>query len=192
MTVERFLDQAQPKDNATVQGLVKWIANKPNAPYEGHYYRNIIITDTEDHTAPELKVTLIDSACNLIEGRAGDLVTFSGVVSQYGDKPKKLAKAKIIGDADDAMETTKNNNNNLERRIAPVVGMLYKNAFEAVVDVGSGHTDLDLAHQQACKFITRKRIQDVLDLTDKFLHPKSEAVKQAEEVFNDEDPFASE
>lgn len=196
MAVGRFLDQAKKGDSVTVQGLVKWIANMPTKQYKGHFYRNIIITDMEDHTAPELKITLIDGACKMIEGRAGDLVTFSGEVSAYNDKPKKLAKAKLISDVDDAMETEKNNRKNnandedkARRSIAPVVGMLYNNFFEAkakAFDYDPNGTTIESVHNETIKEITRQRIQDVLDLTDKFLHPKSEA----EEVFDD--PFEGE
>lgn len=196
-TVEAFINEARKGDMVLVEGYVKQYDTRPPYPKGGHTYRNVTLTsEIDNHGLEELTVTLIDNECTKIEKRSGEFITFSGRVNQYGDKPKKLSGAKIVNDTNKVEQMKQNNKANNEndeekarRRVAPVVGMLYNNFFEAkakAFDYDPNGTTIESVHNETIKEITRQRIQDVLDLTDKFLHPKSEA----EEVFDD--PFEGE
>lgn len=98
-TVERFISEAEKGNMVMVEGYVKSYDTRPPYQKGGHSYRNVTITSGKnDHSLPEVTVTLIDNECTKIEDRGGEFITFSGKVSQYQDKPKKLSKARIVND----------------------------------------------------------------------------------------------
>lgn len=104
-SVEQFFDQADSasKNLCRVKGIVKWIG-KPRpgtGQYEGHTYRSLAITDTQDHEALELKCVFKDAETKRIDNLDGKLITVQGYCNKR-EGIKYLNSAKLILDFDTA------------------------------------------------------------------------------------------
>lgn len=197
-TCEGFAQIAHSRIGQTVKvkGLVIW--KSPTTVKSGKWFNHkVIIVDPENENG-KVKISV-----NGQEPEGGyklkqELYVFSGEVSE--DKFAKqdqclyyLWKGKLLGTSDKIANGKiehKLNNDNLERHIAPIIGMLYNNAYEALKEVRlqnniAGHNPEDIIdglHDAALEQITPQRIQDVLDKKQEFLDWKAGKIPE-------EDPF---
>lgn len=197
-SVEAFSNVAYDNlgNEVKVKGIITW-ASKASQNDGGYWHHTVMVADVGEEETRILKISVNGKHPNGGYQFLKVNYAFSGEVQKNKNRkgnqlPFSMWKGKLLG-CDDKVANGKIEHDNRkaldERRIAPVVGMLYNNDYQKLSKDQS--LSIGQIHNEVINAITRKRIQDVLDLTDKFLHPKSEAVKQAEEVF-EEDPFAGE